>query len=233
MNGVQVRFQKDVKLLKPYSYGPYNKFNSKEQWIRITEGCPHNHAYCYEPTEIKIFGIPEIVRNTVRIMDMNLLCKPQALQIIRDLGEKRVNGKVVVYDLLCGIDRRFLTQKMANALYGSRFRKIRFAWDGSFSEQREIKKTIKILRKAGYRSTTSLMVFILCNYRIKIEECLDKLDICKVWRVQVADCYFDGQKKRRRDPIIPVFWSGSEIKKFRHKVRTHNIMVNFGVDVER
>lgn len=29
-----------MTLNKPYSYGPYNKFNENEQWIRITEGCP-------------------------------------------------------------------------------------------------------------------------------------------------------------------------------------------------
>ena len=33
------------RLSKPeikYSYGPYNKYNDNEQWIRITEGCPHD-----------------------------------------------------------------------------------------------------------------------------------------------------------------------------------------------
>jgi hypothetical protein len=99
--------------LKKYSYGPYNKNNETEQWIRITEGCPHHHEYCYEPKEIKVFGIPEIVRNTVKIMDMNLLCKPEALGIIKELGEKRVSGKVVYYELICGVDFRFLTQEIA------------------------------------------------------------------------------------------------------------------------
>ena len=75
-----------LRLAKPkvnYSYGAYNKFNKEEQWIRITEGCPHNCPYCYEPQKIKIFGIPEIVRNDVKIMDMNLLCKEEALDIIK------------------------------------------------------------------------------------------------------------------------------------------------------
>ena len=56
-----------------YSYGKYNKFDDKEQWIRITEGCPHNCPYCYEPKKIKIFNCPDIVRNEVKIMDMNIL----------------------------------------------------------------------------------------------------------------------------------------------------------------
>jgi hypothetical protein len=67
-----------------YSLGAYNKFDDKEQWIRITEGCPHHHEFCYEPTEIKVFRIPEIVRNKVKIMDMNLvyLTLPKNLMII-------------------------------------------------------------------------------------------------------------------------------------------------------
>ncbi len=108
------------KLAEPkvrYSYGPYNKVGDTEQWIRITEGCPWSHPYCYEPKEQKFFGIPEIVRNDVKIMDMNLLCKPQVLRIIEELGAKKVNGKIVIYELVCGIDFRFLTQEIADALY--------------------------------------------------------------------------------------------------------------------
>ena len=160
---------------------------------------------------------------------MNLLCKPEANQIIKDLGYRRVEDKVVRYELICGIDHRFLTQEIADSLYQSRFKRIRIAWDGPFTEQRSVKKTILKLIKAGYKNK-ELMVFMVCNYRIKFEECLDKLDLCKIWRVKVADCYFDGQVMPH---VIPMFWSGSEIKTFRRKVRTHNQMVNFGVDPER
>ena len=124
---MQTRLTKNQKI--KYSYGPYNKIDKKEQWIRITEGCPHNCPYCYEPQEFKIFEVPEIVRNDVKIMDMNLLCKKEVLRILQDLGEKRVNGKVVYYELICGIDFRFLTKDIAKALKLSRFKKIRIAWD--------------------------------------------------------------------------------------------------------
>jgi len=90
-----------------YSYGAYNKFDENEQYIRITEGCPNNCPYCYEPTEIKVFEIPEIVRNDVKIMDMNILCKGEALSIINHLGSQKVNNRVVYYQLICGVDWRF------------------------------------------------------------------------------------------------------------------------------
>jgi hypothetical protein len=225
---IQIRLQKDVTLRKPYSYGPYNVVRGDEQRIRITEGCPNNCPQCYEPTKIKIFGIPEIVRNKVSISDMNLLCKTQALKIINDLGAKRVNDKVVEYELICGIDHRFLTQEIANALFKNRFKRIRLAWDGPFSDQKRIKKAIDMLLKAGYVNH-DIRVFMVTNYKISMLESLQKLDLLKVWRVQAVDCYFDGQVMPH---VIPIFWSGAEIKEFRHKVRKHNQIVNFGIDPE-
>jgi len=211
-----------------YSYGPYNKFNDTEQWIRITEGCPHNCPFCYEPQEYKIFGIPEIVRNKVKIMDMNLLCKEQAAEIIKTLGQKRVDGKVVYYELICGVDYRFLTPKMAELLKKSRFKNIRIAWDWTMREQYKIRDAIKMLIKAGYKKK-EIMVFMICNWKISYEECCRKLDLCKIWNIKVCDCYYDNQTSPN---IIPIYWSDQEIKDFRKKVRKHNQLVNFKIDPE-
>lgn len=223
---IQERLQKDTQLHKPYSQGPYNKFDDTEQWIRVTEGCPHNCPFCYEPTKIKIFATPIIVRNLVKIMDMNFLCKPQSLQIIQELGSKIVKGKVVRYELICGVDYRFLTQEIANALKTCRFQRIRLAWDWGYEDQLVIKDAIEKLLKAGYRRK-ELMVFMVCNWRITYEENCKKLDLCKVWNVKVADCYFDGQVFPN---IIPEFWTDQENKSFRREVRRHNRMVLFGID---
>lgn len=229
MNDRQTRLiQKEVGLTKPYSYGLYNKFDDREQWVRITEGCPNQCPYCYEPEEIKVFDIPEIVRNQVKIMDMNLLCKKEALDIIKELGSKRVNNKVVHYELICGIDYRFLTQEITDALKQNRFYNIRLAWDWLYKDQMKIKDAVDKLLKAGYKSN-DIMIFMICNWRIPYEECLKKMDLCKVWRVQIADCYFDNQVSPN---IIPIYWTYDQIRSFRAKCRKHNQMVNFGVDPE-
>ena len=229
MTMVQIRLQgKDVKLNKPYNLGSYNKCNSEEQWIRISEGCVNNCPFCYEPTELKLFAVPEIVRNRVKIMDMNLLCKPEALAIIRELGQKRINGKVVYYELICGIDYRFLTQEIADALKANRFTRIRIAWDWHLENQIQIKDAIRKLERAGYERR-DLMVFMICNWRITYAENIQKLDLCKYWNVKVCDCYFDGQISPN---VVPIFWKHDEIKSFRRMVRKHNQIVNFMVDPE-
>ena len=211
-----------------YSYGPYNKFDEKEQWIRLSQGCPNNCPFCYEPTEYEVYEIPELVRNVVKIMDMNLLCKPEALEIIQELGRRKVNNKVIQYEFICGIDWRVLTPELAVAMRQSRFKTIRMAWDFGFHLQKNIKATVKTLLAAGYKPH-DITVFMVCNWLTPYEENCMKLDLCKVWGTKVADCWFDNQISPN---IEPVHWTEEQIKTFRKACRKHNQMVRFGIDPE-
>jgi len=218
--------------IKPYSKGPYNKYNDTEQWIRLSEGCPNNCEFCRESKECGVesiyFDIPEIIRNKVKVMDMNLLYKPKAIEIIQELGKKKVNNKVVYYELICGIDWRFMTQEKANALKQNRFVNLRFAWDYTLQHQMKIKDCVSMLLKAGYKPK-KLSCFILCNWKIPYEDCLRKLDLLKIWNIKVNDCWFDNQLSPN---IEPIYWTKEQIKDFRSKCRKHNQMVLFGIDPE-
>jgi len=216
---------------KPYSKGEYNKFNDNEQYIRLSEGCPNGCPYCRESFEnpnLRVFEIPELKRNNVKILDMNLLCHKEALRIIKELGRRKANNKVIYYELLCGVDYRFLDQKLSVALRQSRFKNIRLAWDHSFNLQKEIKKKTQFLLNAGYHSR-DIMIFIICNWKISYEECLNKMDLCKIWNFQIADCYFDNQLSPN---IKPIYWTEEQIKDFRKRVRKHNQLINFRIDPE-
>ena len=215
-------------IIRPYSTGPYNKMNDKEQWVRISQGCPNRCDFCYEPSERIVFPIPKIERNIVKIMDMNLLSQEYALDIILQLGHQKVNNKVVHYELVCGIDHRFLHIHLAGALKESRFQKIRLAWDFAYLDQFRIRKALKMLMDVGYRSR-DMTVFMICNWQISYEECLKKLYLCAIWSVKVADCYFDGQVS---PDIEPIGWTVEQIKDFRRRVRKHNQLVNFEIDPE-
>ena len=220
--------KKETNLNKPYSYGPYYKFNNKELWVRISEGCVHNCPFCYEPTELKVFGVPEIIRNHVKIMDMNLLCKSQALGIIKELGTKKVNNKIVTYEMICGWDYRFLTQELANEIKKARFRNIRISWDWLYKDQFKLKKGLDMFIKAGFKPK-EIMVLMICNWKIPFNENTKKLELLKVWGVKAGDCYFDGQVSPN---INPEYWTAWEIEDFRRMVRKHNQLINFGVDPE-
>lgn len=214
-----------IKKKVEYSLGPYNEVRGDSQAIRITEGCPHDCPFCYEPKKNKIFGTPRIIRNHVLIYDMNLLSKPQAFEILKMLPDK-LSGKKIEYEMVCGVDYRFLTQEIAEILKKKNFKKIRIAWDMFYSDQYAIKKAIYKLNKAGYKSE-NVMVFMICNWRIPFEENCKKLDLCKIWNVQVADCYYDNQTFPN---VQPEHWTYQECKQFRKKCRTHNQLVNFKID---
>lgn len=211
-----------------YSVGPYNKSNDTEQWIRISQGCPVNCPFCYEPPEEIAYPIPKIIRNKVKIMDMNLLSKPDACQTIWKLGRRRVDNKVIQYELVCGIDHRCLTKNIAEALKKNRFKNIRLAWDFGFSDQYKISDAIDLLLEAGYRPQ-EIMVFMICNWRMTFEECSKKAYLCAIWNVKISDCYFDGQTM---PDVEPIGWTEYDIKTFRMGVRKHNQMVSFGIDPE-
>ena len=222
----------EYTLKNEYNRGPYNKFDDEQQYIRLSEGCPNRCLYCAESHECGIepiyFEIPEIVRNEVTILDMNLLYKPKALEIIKDLGNRKVNNKVVHYQLTCGIDYRHLTPELSVALKQARFYNIRFAWDGSFTLQKKMKNTVELLTNAGHENR-KISVFIIADYKISYEDCCKKLDLLKIWRVKVNDCYFDNTTA----PNFQCnYWTLEQCKDFRKKCRDHNKYITFGYDPE-
>lgn len=205
----------------------FNGIKSGDQLIETSNGCPNGCEYCQEESTMHIFDVPEIKQNYVRILDMNFLAQPQALERIMDLGSRKVNDKVVYYELVCGIDFRRMTSETANLLKQNRFVKIRLAWDYGYEMQFKIKDTIKMLLKAGYKPK-ELSVFMLVNWKISYVECLKKLDLLKVWNVKVNDCCFDGGYKIAK----PEYWTAEQLKDFRARCRKHNQLVNFGIDPE-
>ena len=216
---------------KEYSRGEQNIITDKYQAIRLSEGCPHKCPWCREWKEIGddwvVFELPEIVQRDVRITDMNLLAKPEALEIINQFRDIRVDGKVVYPWLVCGIDYRFLTIELAQALKDNRFKKIHIAWDWRYTDQKKIKDAVNCLKKVGYRD---ISIFMVCNHEaVSYAEQLKKLNLCKYWGVKVNDCWFDNQTS---PSINPIGWTLEQIKSFRKQVRKHNQIVNFGIDPE-
>ena len=89
-----------------------------------------------------------------------------------------------------------------------------------------MRDAIKKLEKVGY-SREEIMVFIICNWEIPYSTNLRKLDLCKIWGVKVADCYYDNQVGPQ---FIPLHWTLEQIYDFRRKARKHNQMIRFKFD---
>jgi len=230
------------KLLQPKTGKPipkttwgkpqYNVVKEEIQRIELHRGCPwagtQYHEFCYAPNikDVNIdYPVPEIVKNQVQILDMNPLARKDILSVIKQLGEIRVNKKVVHYEFVCGIDFRLLTQEHADAMKSSRFLRPRLAWDGPLSDQMKIKDSIKLLLNTGYKRE-DIMLFMIVNWRIPFTECLRKLEIMKVWGVKVCDCCYDGGY----GVAVPEYWSLEEMNAIRKISRKHNQIVLFGID---
>jgi hypothetical protein len=202
------------------------------QRIKLSEGCPHLCPYCYEGNQMVQWPIPEITSNNVEILDMNFLYQPEILQRLKILSEKTYKEKVVYFEAVCGFDFRLLTQDIANALKVARFQHPKLAWDWFMKDQYKINDAIEMLLKAGYKSgggrTSDISIFMLVNWKIPYEECCKKLDLMKVWRVNVCDCCYDGGYKY----ATPMHWKAWQIESFRAKCRKHNQLVAFGIDPE-
>ena len=160
---------------------------------------------------------------------MNILVPiKEPLEILRRLPIK-YNNKIIEYEFICGIDYRFLTFEIAEEMKKHHFNRIRLAWDWFYKDQMKIRDKLKILYSVGYRKE-DLILFMICNHpSISFEECMKKLDLCKVWNVKVADCYYDNQIDIFKK-FIPIGWTTNDARYFRSKVRKHNQLVNFKID---
>jgi len=217
----------------PYSKGIYNKFDDQEQHIRITEGCPNGCVYCAETWENGkepiYYEIPELIRNKVVLLDMNIIYKDRCIEILNNLGIRKVNNKVIKFELQCGIDWRNMTQDKASALKRNRFENIRLAWDYAYSDVYKIADCIKYLINAGY-NPKQIQVFMICNWKVPLYEVMAKLETLKRWNVQISDCWYDDQLPPN---IIPIDWTKEEIRFYREQGRNHNIMIRHnGIQVE-
>ena len=213
-----------------YHSEPYNKYDNKQQWIRISDGCPSNCPFCYCPTELKQYPIPKIIRNEVHILDFNLLAQPKRLDILKELSKLRVNNKKVNLYAKGGFDKHYCDKETVKAIKKGNFKEIILAWNWDYKQEfLSLFDSINLFLKNGYKRS-HIAVYIICNWKIPYEECIKKLDVLKIWNVKCFDCYYDNQTLPN---VFPVYWTYKELKSFRMKCRTHNQLILFnGYDPE-
>ena len=208
------------------------------QKIWLSEWCSYKCVFCYNGRkQFKEFPIPEIKYNHIQILDPAFLSKKDVIGVIKELGLKKVKGKVVYYELVQGINWKDLTQDIANELKKNRFIKIRLAWDRGYNRYYMFKiyDCKNMLIKAGYKPK-DLAIFMLVNWLVPYKECLAKLDLLKIWGVRVADCCYNGGYHIKSEIDYnnnqnPRNWNYQQLKNFRHICRKHNQILR-GIDPE-
>ncbi len=221
-------------------YPQVNLVENGIQIIELNRGCKRGCSFCYADPNYKVFDVPEIISNKVRIRGEGFLYDPKIKEKIIELGNKRVNNKVVYYELNQGIDFRLLTKEIAELLSKYRFglinkkgnwyKSIKFAWDGGKNHEKLTKETIELFESVGYKRK-SIMIFVLINWKIDYETCLYKLDKFKFkqWNVQIDPCTWDTTKSEK----LPLHWSKKQLRDFLRKARKHNQIIRHdGYDPE-
>ena len=210
------------------------------QILHGMRGCFRKCKFCgvwkLEPKEEFCDSIAnQVVKNHVVFYDNNFLRHPEVERILRELAEKRINGRVVHYESQSGFDGRILTPEIAQLLKNARFINPRIAWDGSFEDSSKIKRQIDLLDEVSF-NRKNIYVFMLFNWDLDYETMEKKRLKCWEWKVQIADCrnrpltqmydHFSSRKNQTRaDYYIHPNWTDEEVKAFRRNVRQHNICV--------
>ncbi len=229
----------------------YSLVETDFQIVHASRGCVRRCKFCgtyeIEPTFIPKESVrDEIVKNHLVFYDNNLLANPHISDVLREISEARVDGRVVTCESQSGLDGRLLLDRpqMARELKLARFRNPRIAWDGRFKQQDSIRTQLTILGEAGF-SPKDTQVFILYNHDLPPTELMAKVEQCYQWGIQVADCRFrplglfhDGYRPYKKTQADDEYylhkgWTDSDVRLLRRTVRSNNICVRYGIPRER
>ncbi len=224
----------------------YDLVDTDTQIIHTSRGCRRRCSFCgvwrIEPEfTFKESIIGEICENRILFYDNDLLANPHIRQILIEIADVRIDGRMVTCESQCGIDGRLLTTEIAELLKQAHFRYPRIAWDHQFDQHKEVRSQIDLLRDAGY-GHRDIYVFMLYNYDLDSEVLERKREKCLEWGVQIADCRyrpldqtFDNYSphawrkgQTEKDYYIHPKWTDDQVRSFRKEVREQNIVIRHG-----
>lgn len=222
-----------------------NPRNLGYQIIHASRGCIRNCQFCGVRRVEPKFTFKRTIKNGIHtnkliFYDNNLLANPHIKDILQEIADFRFKGRPVGCESQCGFDGRLLTPEIAALIKKANFRNVRIAWDGPYSEFKEVRKQIEMLIDAGYKSK-EIFVFMVYDWEIDFDEMEKKREKCREWKVQIADCryrpldqphdnYSPLKKQTHEDYFIHPKWTDGLVKRFRRNVRRQNICVRMGFD---
>jgi hypothetical protein len=211
------------------------------QIVHTSRGCVRRCTFCgtwrIEPEfTYKSTILLEIQRRNLVFYDNNLLANPHIDRILVELaGYRTRKGIPLRCESQSGFDLSLLTEERAWLLRRAHFVNPRIAWDGSYSQWRNVRRAVSLLKKVGY-GFKEIYVFMIFNHNLSYREMRKKLDACRRWNVRVIDCryrpldcteddYRPYRCQERGDYYIHQGWTDETVHKFRSSVRRQNIAI--------
>lgn len=153
-------------------YPDYGLYGIKDKaYGFLTRGCPNNCPFCIVSkkegrTSHKVADLSEFWRGQkdIELMDANILACKDRIDLIRQLSE---SGARVNFNQ--GLDARFITEEVAEALAEVNIKMVHFAFD-LMKNERAIIKGLEIWAKHSTKTFRNQVVYILTNYNTTFDE---------------------------------------------------------------
>lgn len=177
--GVGIDFRKtlppEIDRIKPDYYGLYRCDYSLGYTYRA---CPRRCPFCVVPkmpqdkTHHSIYEFWEHAHRKIRLLNNNTFADP----FWRETFEELIRENLILLEE--GFDIRLLDDERAYYLTKIKFEKqIHFAFD-NMTDERDIKRGIKVLNRAGIKSRR-LMFYVLCGFNTTPEEDMHRVLLLK------------------------------------------------------
>lgn len=161
-------------------YSLYPELTKNTAFGFLTRGCCNNCGFCIVSKKEgvcsqKVADLTEFWRGqkNIDLLDANLLACKDRMELLKQL----IDSKARV-DFTQGLDARFVTEEIANALTKIKIKRIHFAFDFMKNEE-AIKRGLKIYKRVSGISDSKAIVYMLTNYDTTIEQDLYRLQVIK------------------------------------------------------
>lgn len=202
-NGREV-YHKDRDKGLPYEvehiypdYSLYPELTKNTAYGFLTRGCCNNCGFCIVSQKEglcsqKVADLSEFWRGqkNIDLLDANLLACKDRMELLQQLADSKAR-----VDFTQGLDARFMTEAVAQALMKIKIKMIHFAFD-FMKNEKQIVKGLRIFKKVSGMSDNKLVVYILTNFDTTIEEDLYRVD-------KVAELGYLPDVRIYRKPTAP------------------------------
>lgn len=157
-------------------YDLYPEVTKNTAYGFLTRGCCNNCSFCLVSQKEgrcshKVADLSEFWRGQryIKLLDPNLLACPERLDLLRQLADSEAR-----VDFTQGLDARFMTEEIAEAICKIKIETIHFAFDFMKNEA-EIRRGLEIFKRVSNIRDREATVYMLTNYDTTIQEDLYRI----------------------------------------------------------